>query len=424
MPIPPQDIYARHLLSHRGYPLWTPEPSHELLVYRQDGLKIGDVGVVIPEDGCFDVLFNICLPQNHPFHEANGIPDNFMPIELSDTHIRTVVNAEYPGRVIANSSVRGVGTINPAGSSSRIQPSKLEYDFILSSGEGALLILPEGAECQDLRNHNLFLDVAVQHGADWYRFTEERVGQVIGNDSLYLIMGLCKTTSWSLAAFEKTAGTADYSAQFEASQVGENNIAATYTWQSWRPQVEWRAGPIDRCEVPNQAVFIRGFKIALRTGVFHTRWISVEADAPSTRPNPARSVGAVPGGSWLGYVFGGLSSGESTSGTQDEGTADPVLDDAQNEIQNSGALAVGEHVVIQRIPEVSQAFHPSDIINQYLLKKEPSAKIAITHDDDWIAMLEENLLQPEELMQKGRLETLVSQKYGIISEEGTVYLQH
>ena len=145
--------------------------------------------------------------------------------------------------------------------------------------------------------------------------------------------------------------------QFRVSQAERNNIAATYTWDTTRA-LNWRAGPIDKYEIPNQAVFIRGFKIALRTGMFGTRWISVKADAPSTRPNPVGSVGAVPGDSFLGYVFGGLSTGKSTqsseSGAQDEVTGNSVLDDARNEIQNSGALAVGEHVVIERIPEASQ----------------------------------------------------------------------
>jgi len=227
----------------------------------------------------------------------------------------------------------------------------------LSSSEGALLILPEGAERHDLRNHHIFLEAATHHGADWYRFAEERVGQIIANDSLYLITGLYKTTSWSLAAFEKTTGTGEYPVQFRVSQAERNNIAATYTWDTTRA-LNWRAGPIDKYEIPNQAVFIRGFKIALRTGMFGTRWISVKADAPSTRPNPVGSVGAVPGDSFLGYVFGGLSTGKSTqsseSGAQDEVTGNSVLDDARNEIQNSGALAVGEHVVIERIPEASQ----------------------------------------------------------------------
>ncbi|KAI9570852.1 hypothetical protein HD554DRAFT_2003079, partial [Boletus coccyginus] len=134
------------------------------------------------------------------------------------------------------------------------------YEFTLSSSEGAFLILPEGAERHELRNHHLFLEAATHHGADWYRFAEEKVGQIIANNSLYLITGLHKTTSWSLAAFEKTAGTAEYPVQFRVSQVGGNNITATCTWDTTRA-LEWRIGPIDKNEILNQAVFIRGFKV-------------------------------------------------------------------------------------------------------------------------------------------------------------------
>ena len=87
MPRSPQDIYARHLLSPRGYPLWTRDPSPEFLAYRHEGLGIGDVGIVIPEDGCFDVLFNLCLPPDHPLHQATGVPDNFKPIRLTHMNI-------------------------------------------------------------------------------------------------------------------------------------------------------------------------------------------------------------------------------------------------------------------------------------------------------------------------------------------------
>ena len=135
MPKSPQDIYARHLLSPRGYPLWTPEPSHQFLAYRRDGLRIGDVGVVIPEDGCFDVFFNICLPQDHPFHQATGVPDNFKHIELNDIDIRTVSNAEYPGRIISTSSVKTVRTIERSGDTSLRcvvrSPRKRRHRFIL-----------------------------------------------------------------------------------------------------------------------------------------------------------------------------------------------------------------------------------------------------------------------------------------------------
>lgn len=111
---PPPQLYAKHLLPFGyGYPVWTPEPSHELLLRRRDGLRIGDVGVIDLENGSFDVFFNICLPRDHPLHRATGVPDNFVPIELDEWDIASFPHAEYPGRVISTSSVTA-STIEPS----------------------------------------------------------------------------------------------------------------------------------------------------------------------------------------------------------------------------------------------------------------------------------------------------------------------
>lgn len=115
MASPPPQSYAKHLLPlGYGYPLWTPEPSHELLLRRRDGLRIGDVGVIDLENGSFDVFFNICLPREHPLHRVTGVPDNFVPIELNEWDIASFPHAEYPGRVISTSSVTAT-TIEPSG---------------------------------------------------------------------------------------------------------------------------------------------------------------------------------------------------------------------------------------------------------------------------------------------------------------------
>lgn len=105
----PQDVYARHLVSGRGYPLWTPEPDMNLPdVYRREGLKIGDVGVVVPEDGSFDVFFNVCLPPTHSLHLDTGVPDNFAPIPLRRRDTAVFPEAESAGRIISTSSVARV----------------------------------------------------------------------------------------------------------------------------------------------------------------------------------------------------------------------------------------------------------------------------------------------------------------------------
>ena len=104
--VPPQDTYARNLLSHRGYPLWNPEPSRELPdSYTREGLKIGDVGTVVPDDGSFDVFFNMTLPREHPLHAPDGVPDNFTQVPLRSEDCRIVREMETPGRVISSASV-------------------------------------------------------------------------------------------------------------------------------------------------------------------------------------------------------------------------------------------------------------------------------------------------------------------------------
>lgn len=115
MPDPPPRVYARCLLPFNyGYPLWTPEPGSQFLCYRQDGLRIGDVGVIVPENGSFDVFFNICLPREHPFHRVKGVPDNFAHIELDGLDIAIYPHAENPGSVISTSSVTTLRTIEPS----------------------------------------------------------------------------------------------------------------------------------------------------------------------------------------------------------------------------------------------------------------------------------------------------------------------
>lgn len=115
MPDPPPRVYARHLLPFGcGYPLWTPEPGNQFLRYRRDGLRIGDVGVIVPENGSFDVFFNICLPREHPFHRVNGVPNNFVPIDLDELDIAIYPHAENPGSVISTSSVTTLRTVEPS----------------------------------------------------------------------------------------------------------------------------------------------------------------------------------------------------------------------------------------------------------------------------------------------------------------------
>ncbi|KIJ59211.1 hypothetical protein HYDPIDRAFT_101127, partial [Hydnomerulius pinastri MD-312] len=195
----PQDVYARLLLHtepSRGYPLWVPEPDSSLPTeYKSEGLKVGDIGVVA-EDGSFDIFFNICLSETHPLHQACGVPAGFRQIHLNDRDISRFPFIDGPAKVVSTRSTK-------------------RYEFKSSSAEGALLVLPEGADSYKLRKESTFRDEALQHGESWYEFAYSTLGRtMIGNDSLYLVTGCHKAKSWSFASFRQTGRVDKLTAQF------------------------------------------------------------------------------------------------------------------------------------------------------------------------------------------------------------------
>ncbi|KAF8546070.1 hypothetical protein OG21DRAFT_1518358 [Imleria badia] len=394
---PPQEIYARNLLSsHRGYPLWTPEPNIELPEsYQQEGLKIGDVGVVVPEDGSFDVFFNITLPREHPLHAPDGVPCNFTQVKLRREDYKIVPDAVDPGRVFSSSGVEcTVSCVDPfdLNGKSRILT---DHQFSLCQNEGAVLILPEGAERHRLAKELLLLDVVIQNAVDWYRFAREQLYRNIRNDAIYLVTGFHKANSWSLASFKNTEAS---SARCKLVQLtnGGPVVTSPSTWETLRP-LEWRIGPRHSVGIQNQCVFITGFKIAVNEELLHLKRVTVKVDH-SKRTLASRLVGF---GASLANILVGEGTSEEThtprTATQDEAGDQLTLEHGER----AGGL---EHVTVERVPHAAQLFHPSDIINRYLLVKEPSAIIAVTHDSQWITLLEKGILKPEEFLQEGRLD--------------------
>ena len=102
----PQNVYAKCLPNHRGYPLWVPEPSSALpSSYRQDGLQIGDVGFV-SQKGTFIVLFNLCYGPKHALHQRPGVSFNFDRVALDFDHeVDIISSADPPGCVITSPGI-------------------------------------------------------------------------------------------------------------------------------------------------------------------------------------------------------------------------------------------------------------------------------------------------------------------------------
>ncbi|KAF8838095.1 hypothetical protein BDN67DRAFT_1013362 [Paxillus ammoniavirescens] len=430
----PQDVYARRMIRadpSRGYPLWFPEPDSNLPeACRTEGLRIGDVGIVT-EDGSFDLLFNICSPRDHPLHQLCGVPETFKQVHLPDHEFRDFPFADSPGRAISTQSVnqRNITAGVSGGDLTVAQTSaQLKLEFSSSSAEGAILVLPEGAGKRDFAHLSILREEAQKNGESWHHFARFNRGRTGGD--LYLITGHHKASSWSVAAFSDAGSSAGFNATFSAGQVVRGNIAMAYSWQVANP-VHCRVGPEQGHSVDkrNQAVSIRGFRIALRQRPFpfFSKRVDVSVQHTGTKfsgsgvfPAPA-----IPSGS--GTRGFGESQHQSSHGASDRGRTNLLsfpYETAPYESPDSEADEnAGLHnTSIQLSPSPLRVYHPSDAINRFLLDSEPRANIAVTHDSQWMYVFQKNLPQigEEELIECIR--RCFEVEYDSIGG-GSVYLQ-
>ncbi|KAL0956858.1 hypothetical protein HGRIS_002966 [Hohenbuehelia grisea] len=223
MPQSPAQIYHRKLQSRgNGRPLYLPEPdltappAHQIA-----GISIGDVGIC--QDGSFHFLFNACAPATSPLN-IGGVPDGFTHFTFGDRDISTY---QYYS---ANSLVRGGGVqecamhlgasisagLSGAGASAAVT-------IELSSAEGAVLFLPEGAWREEIMCSKAFSAYVDGHARQWLSFARRFV---IEGSSLFVVTGCDKTPTWCLAATAKSAGIAGVSTQFTLG-LAEAGLAVT-----------------------------------------------------------------------------------------------------------------------------------------------------------------------------------------------------
>lgn len=215
-------------------------------------------------------------------------------------------------------------------------------------GNGAVLILPEGAQSCDLRNEKRFLDEAIRHAVDWYECATEEGGRLIGNDPRYLITGFHKAHSWSLGVTGRSVSIPQErrSAKFKVGQIFEGSVTAeAYSWEVTRG-FEGRVGPMRipnhrrrARRTPNQTIFIRGFRITVNRLLF-LKTVSVKT--PQGTRFKFAGFGPLPWG----------RTSESTPSSSCEGSTDNTVE--QDTSVNRGGLNSDTHVTIGREPGLCQ----------------------------------------------------------------------
>ncbi|KAF9488203.1 hypothetical protein BDN71DRAFT_1457617 [Pleurotus eryngii] len=399
-------IYARQLLVKRhGYPLWIPEPYGHSPIYRTKGVRIGDVGYVT-QDGGFETLFNIRASPNDPINRR-GVPDGFQEVHL---HVHDVVhlpNFHHSNSAVTSTSAkqRSLDAGVSVTQAQTIVGAGAALEYVWSSTEGAILHLPKGAS-RITATKSVFREQAMRHAKNWYKFAFECSD--VANGSLYLITGCDKTSSWMVGAFSDCSSGSQAILQLSVAGLLEGQLSYNYSWATSSPAIQ-RVGPsvdqttawdedpdalerdndifaTDAPQGNNQCAFIRGYKITLRRDVLRrilggpttTTQISSIEDATEGDIQRNSFSSAAQSPAW--YSKGNtraVGDGRDSGGEWDEELGDDSPSDEGD-------------IRLEELPAPCEDCHPSALINNFMSEKYPNAEVAITHDDDWIGLIDED----------------------------------
>ena len=117
-------------------------------------------------------------------------------------------------------------------------------------GDGAFLILPEGASREDfvdvdnLRNHGSL------NAAAYYNFVNGRRERMDDDNSLLLVTGSDKAKCWEIASYSSPYNSTSSSGRVD------------YSVRSCSDSMQSRFGPIPPTDAENQCVFLRGLALS------------------------------------------------------------------------------------------------------------------------------------------------------------------
>ncbi|KAF8131624.1 hypothetical protein EV363DRAFT_1417036 [Boletus edulis] len=311
----------------RGFPLYAPEPDRRMPPdYQARGARIGNLGYIVWMGG--SAAFSICVyPQITRSIVSMAFPE-LSTYEFGEERdhedVQVRPNEDLPGGVVSTCPTRVIqlnGTADARDCTSTVGAG-FSVQFTSSKAEGAMLVLPHGTEKRDLLTTRKLERVARENARSWYSFACANLGRHVNNNSLFIVTGHHKASSWCLASFSQAAGTTELSLSLQAGPVIRASVGAGCNWDT-RDSASVRAGPGDEFDETccNQAIFLRGLTIT------HRRGLAVGNTAHT-------------------------SEGQATDSD----------------------------------PDVSSPLHPAVLINNYLLDKFPDADVAITHDDQWMGV--------------------------------------
>ncbi|KAF9260127.1 hypothetical protein L218DRAFT_620663 [Marasmius fiardii PR-910] len=374
----------------RGCALWIPEPNKELTSqYRQNGVQIGDVGI-LKADGSFDFVFNVCCSANDPINQY-GVPTDFQTLSWNGAKCRTD-NIFRPGEPVlsrgAEKWVLGVeGTAPVLG----IPVSGgAELSIRSAKSRGAVIFPVNGVDSVDCEDLAVFRNYVERHAVSWYRFINETLGMEVENGAIYFITGFDKTSCWENAVFSNNMGERNCEVIINTGGLpGGDRFRLSDS--SLRVAFSSRCSPPDNVR-HNQALFIRGFRISMPRK-FKALFNRSGVEVTSTYEASLKNVPGKDGSHFPSNHGAPPSPGSevSTASSWSKISSSVISSSPSNEARSAYAWVDGNtSQELGDFPPSPRLCHPLKVINDYILqtvKARHDVEVVITHDEDWIALV-------------------------------------
>ncbi|KAJ6453004.1 hypothetical protein C8R47DRAFT_262245 [Mycena vitilis] len=392
------DLYVMLMLKvgvtrGKGYPMWCPSPNSAEQVpipHRKHGISLGDVGLVTPNGG-FDFMFNIFAAKNDPLNgNGKNVPDGFSPCSWSHDKRKSSMPA---GTTVSSPDIDvAVGALP------MLHPSP--FHFKVRRPPGALCALPTGADIVEMANPDELQDYIGANAMSWYRYFSEVKGRTLGNGGVYVITGTTKADSWGLFAIDDVPGAQGTRPVFRPLE----SHPWTYHWVApGLGFINVRGVHDEFQDEKNQAVFITGFTVSLGRKWFEY-WGSPDGARLSRIEKAIRPMQV---SQWVPFSARGqggggrgraiiTSTGQSTEAASQNSqvasssnAAVPERSDHRDNIPRQSHVEVSYRTEESGTDSHTQVFHPADSIHEYIRTELPSCDIVITHDSQWMTILED-----------------------------------
>jgi hypothetical protein len=239
------------------------------------------------------------------------------------------------------------------------------------------MVAPDGATLTEVLEEERFLQ-SIRSVGNWLKYAADDRKRSF--KSLILVTGVIKCRSWNVAAISNSSRSNSGKVVLSLIPTASGAVTASHSWRECLPTI-CHSGPKHPSQTQNQCVFVRGYRIMKQNPLLRLRRKVKTTDLQegSTEYYKLGETSGPRGTSASGSSQRTLST--STQQSNNESTT------AMESIADSGTISYGDYVTerLSNPNEVSnltmncvaftdhgtysQPYHPSDIINRYLLEQ-------------------------------------------------------